>query len=94
MLITLSAALMLLAQAAAPAPPAPAANTVSAVRVQAPEKPKAPKMVCETIAETGSYIVKQTCRTPEEVEALRLKAKENTDWVGDRTAFCKGRPGC
>ena len=77
-----------------PALPGRPPPTPSRARVQAPEKPKPAKLICETTSDTGSYIPKQVCRTPEEVETLRLKARENTDWVGDRTAFCKGRPGC
>jgi predicted secreted protein len=92
MMTALIVAAAMLAQAS-PAPPAPTAQPAPAAEAK-PVKPAKPKLICVDEAPIDSIISRRTCRTREQVEADRLKAKENADWVGDRTAFCKGRPGC
>ena len=95
MLLAALAAGLLLAQAAAPAAPAePAPQNKPRVTIsdKPPAKPK-PKLICEREMSTDSFIARRVCRTPEEVEALRRAADENTRATQQHYQECRG-PGC
>jgi invasion protein IalB len=74
------------APAAAPAQPAPQAAAKA-------EKPKKPKLICEDEGETGSFITKRVCRTPEQIEAERQASRNTADDTLDRAQLCRGK-GC
>ena len=92
MLKAIALAGLFLAQAATPAAtplaaqaPAPAAK---------PEKPKKEKLICRDEGETGSFITKRVCRTPEQMEAERVASRNETRDIQDRAADCRGRQSC
>jgi hypothetical protein len=90
MLIAALAAGLLLAQAAQPAAPTPPAGeptTVSEIKA----KPKRQKLICEEEKSADSFIARRVCRTPEEVEALRRTAREQTKATQDFYQECTGR---
>ena len=94
MLIAALAAGLILAQASAPeAPSAPAPTqrprTVPPVTIS--DKPPKPKLICERETSTDSFISRRVCRTPEEVEAMRKAAREQTRGTQDFYRECRGR---
>jgi hypothetical protein len=58
------------------------------------EKPKKPKLICEDEGETGSFITKRVCRTPEQVEAERQASRQTADDTLDRSQLCRRAAGC
>ena len=91
----LTAAALALAQASTPAPsstPQQATADQPASKAKL-EKPKKPKMICTDEGETGSFLTKRVCRTPEQVEAERQASRRNADDTLDRSQLCRGS-GC
>ena len=85
MLIAALSAVILLAQAApAQAQPEPTSPTKA-------EKPKKPKMICRDEGETGSFLTKRVCRTPEQIEAEREASRKAADDVRNRAELCRAR---
>ena len=91
MLITVLAAGLLLAQAAAPAAPAPAAGERTTVSEVKTAKPKKAKMICEQEKSADSFISRRVCRTPEEVEAQRRASRDAAKATQDFYTECRGR---
>src|ERR1700741_2414214 len=92
----LTAAALALAQASTPAAaPAsqPAAADQPAPKAKA-EKPKKPKMICTDEGETGSFITKRVCRTPEQIEAEGQASRATADDTLDRSQLCRRAAGC
>jgi hypothetical protein len=81
---------LLLAPAAAPAQPAAAEKPRVTISDKAPEKGK---LICERERSADSFISRRVCRTPEQVEALRRAADENTRATQQHYQDCRGR-GC
>jgi hypothetical protein len=80
---------LLLAPAAAPAQPAAAEKPRVTISDKAPEKGK---LICERERSADSFISRRVC-TPEQVEALRRAADENTRATQQHYQDCRGR-GC
>ncbi len=77
------------AAAAPPAPApvvAPAAQAAPAAEAPAEEAAKADRMVCKSIAPTGSRIAKKTCRTQSQWEEMARSGREATEMVKLRGA--------
>ncbi len=75
MLLIVSIAGVLLAQAAAPAAATPGAAPVAVET----GKPKKPKKICTDVSPIGSNIPKRVCKTPEEAAADMRRARSLTE---------------
>jgi hypothetical protein len=45
----------------------------------AAEKPAKPKLICKSERELGSFIPKKTCRTQQQIDAMRKASQEGLD---------------
>ena len=68
------------------APAAPSAQAAPAAEAPAEETAKADRMVCKSIAPTGSRIAKKTCRTQSQWEEMARSGREATEMVKLRGA--------
>ena len=90
MLLIVSLAGVLIAQAAAPAAAAPPVPTVAPVSAGKPVASKKPKKVCTDTAPIGSIISKRVCKTAEETEADVRNARTITDTFHTVPNGCSG----
>ena len=90
MLIAALSAVLLLAQATA----APAEKPATTISDAKPKKEKKRKLICEDVSETGSFISKRVCKTPEQIEAERQASRATADDVLDRAQTCRRAAGC